>query len=119
MPAAVSTLMAAATHRHVRVLPRSSTANFERMDGYVDQLRQLQDFLLPSDADLGSQIGRFFEALGDVGSAPGDLAPRVVALEEGKALAANFRSTANILELTSILMSFFTAQGSNIKTFYF
>ena len=77
---------------------RSSTANFERMDGYVDQLRQLQDFLLPSDADLGSQIGRFFEALGDVGSAPGDLAPRVVALEEGQALAANFRSTANILE---------------------
>ena len=77
---------------------RSSTANFERMDGYVDQLRQLEDMLLPSDADLGSQIGRFFQSLGDVGGSPGDLAPRIVALEEGKALAASFKSTANILE---------------------
>ena len=77
---------------------RSSTANFERMNGYVDQLRQLEDMLLPSDADLGSQIGRFFQSLGDVGGSPGDLAPRIVALEEGKALAASFQSTANILE---------------------
>ena len=95
---------------------RSSTANFERMDGYVDQLRQLQDVLLPGNADLGSQIGRFFEALGDVGGAPGDLAPRIVALEEGKALAANFQSTANILEqqkvgTLSLLEDSFSALG--------
>ena len=76
---------------------RSSNANFERMDNYVDQVRQLEDVLLPSSADLGSQIGLFFQSLGDVGSAPGDLAPRIVALEEGKALAASFKSTANIL----------------------
>jgi len=76
---------------------RSSTANFQRMDSYVTQLRQLEDMLLPSDADLGTQIGRFFESLGDVAAAPGDLAPRVVALEEGNALAASFNATAQIL----------------------
>lgn len=39
---------------------RSTSSNFERMDSYLKQLNQLENMLLPSEADLGSQIGRFF-----------------------------------------------------------
>jgi len=76
---------------------RSSTSGFERMDNYLNQIMQLENMLLPSDADLGSQIGRFFNALSEVASSPGDLAPRVVAIEEGDALASRFNSLSGQL----------------------
>ncbi|MDB2513469.1 flagellar hook-associated protein FlgK [Alphaproteobacteria bacterium] len=72
----------------------AANSNFQRMDSYVRQLEKVEDLLLPSDADLGIQIGNFFRALSDVSSAPSDLAPRVVALEKGESLAAAFNSTA-------------------------
>ncbi len=71
---------------------RSSIANYEKLKAYTDQMKQLEDTLLPGDADIGSYIGRFFGALQDVAANPGDLAPRTVALEEGKSLAAAFRN---------------------------
>ncbi len=71
---------------------RSSIANYEKLKAYTDQMKQLEDTLLPGDADIGSYIGRFFGALQDVSANPGDLAPRTVALEEGKSLAAAFRN---------------------------
>ena len=76
---------------------RSTTSGFERMDNYLNQIKQLENMLLPSDADLGSQIGRFFNALGEVASSPGDLAPRVVAIEEGDALASRFNALSGQL----------------------
>jgi flagellar hook-associated protein 1 FlgK len=63
------------------------------MDSYVKQLEKVETALLPSDADLGTQIGNFFRGLADVSAAPSDLAPRVVALEQGRSLAAAFNST--------------------------
>ena len=71
---------------------RSSIANFEKLKAYTDQMKQLEDTLLPGEADIGSYIGRFFGALQDVAANPGDLAPRTVALEEGKSLAGAFRN---------------------------
>lgn len=71
----------------------AANANFQRMDSYVKQLEKIETALLPSDADLGTQIGNFFRSLGDVSAAPSDLAPRVVALEQGRSLAAAFNST--------------------------
>jgi flagellar hook-associated protein 1 FlgK len=56
-------------------------------------LRKVETALLPADADLGTQIGNFFRGLADVSAAPSDLAPRVVALEQGRSLAAAFNST--------------------------
>jgi flagellar hook-associated protein 1 FlgK len=76
---------------------RSTTSGFERMDNYLEQIKQLENMLLPSDSDLGSQIGRFFNALGEVASSPGDLAPRVVAIEEGDALASRFNELSGQL----------------------
>ena len=71
---------------------RSSIANYEKLKSYTDQMKQLEDILLPGDADIGSYIGRFFGSLQDIASNPGDLAPRTVALEEGKSLAGAFRN---------------------------
>ncbi|MBT6416789.1 FlgK family flagellar hook-associated protein, partial [Candidatus Puniceispirillum sp.] len=71
----------------------AANANFQRMDSYVKQLEKVETALLPSDADLGTQIGNFFRGLADVSAAPSDLAPRVVALEQGRSLAAAFNST--------------------------
>ena len=71
---------------------RSSIANFEKLKAYTDQMKQLEDTLLPGDADIGSYIGRFFGALQDIAANPGDLAPRTVALEQGKSLAGAFRN---------------------------
>ena len=71
---------------------RSSIANYEKLKTYTDQMKQLEDILLPGEADIGSYIGRFFGALQDVAANPGDLAPRTVALEEGKSLAGAFRN---------------------------
>jgi flagellar hook-associated protein FlgK len=79
---------------------RKLTANsgFERMDKYVQQLRRVEDLLLPSESDLGAQIGNFFRALSDVSAAPADLAPRAVAIEQGRSLASAFNTTAEQLE---------------------
>ncbi len=77
---------------------RSSIANYEKLKSYTDQMKQLEDILLPGDADIGSYIGRFFGALQDIAANPGDLAPRTVALEEGKSLAGAFRNLSFQLE---------------------
>ena len=79
---------------------RSSIANYEKLKAYTDQMKQLEDTLLPGEADIGSYIGRFFGALQDVASNPGDLAPRTVALEEGKSLAGAFRNLS--IQLTDM-----------------
>jgi flagellar hook-associated protein 1 FlgK len=71
----------------------AANASFQRMDSYVKQLEKVETTLLPADADLGTQIGNFFRGLADVSAAPSDLAPRVVALEQGRSLAAAFNST--------------------------
>jgi flagellar hook-associated protein FlgK len=79
---------------------RKLTANsgFERLNKYVQQLRRVEDLLLPSESDLGVQIGNFFRALSDVSAAPADLAPRAVAIEQGRTLASAFNTTAEQLE---------------------
>tara|TARA_B100001093_G_scaffold510594_1_gene576771 strand:+ start:1592 stop:6175 length:4584 start_codon:yes stop_codon:yes gene_type:complete len=77
---------------------RMTTSGFQHAESYLNQLKQLEDMLLPSEADLGSQIGRFFGSLGEVGAAPGDLAPRVVAIEEGDALASSFNALAGLID---------------------
>ena len=71
---------------------RSSIANYEKLKAYTDQIKQLEDTILPGEADIGSYIGRFFGALQDIAANPGDLAPRTVALEQGKSLAGAFKT---------------------------
>ena len=77
---------------------RDTNANFSRLDTYVDKLNKLENMLLPSDSDLGTFIGRFFNSLQDVASRPDELSARTVALENGKALANSFNSYDNQLK---------------------
>ena len=76
----------------------SSSAEFERITAYADQLRELENTLLPNDADLGTQIGNFFGVLQDVAAAPGDIPPRLLAIEQGKSLAEAFNFSASQIE---------------------
>ena len=71
---------------------RNTNAEYEKLDKFVDDLNRLENMLLPSDSDLGTFIGRFFNSLQDVASRPDELSARTVAIENGKALANSFNS---------------------------
>ena len=64
---------------------RSANANFEANDALLNKLSELEDILLPQDSNLGIFLGRFFNSLQEIATAPGDNAPRIVALETGRA----------------------------------
>ena len=77
---------------------RTATASFEKLDVFVDQVKQLENMLLPDKGNLGAQIASFFDSLREVAAAPSDIAPRAVAVEQGKSLAAGFNNYATQLE---------------------
>ena len=72
----------------------SATADYEKMSNYVKQLEIAENTLLPTGGGLGVQIGRFFDSLQQVAASPGDLPPRLVAIEEGKGLASAFQTVS-------------------------
>ena len=75
---------------------RSANANFESNDKLLNKLSELEDILLPQDSNLGIFMGKFFNSLQEIATAPGDTAPRIVAIEAGKALAGSFRQTSTV-----------------------
>ena len=75
---------------------RSANANFESNDALLNKLSELEDILLPQDSNLGIFLGRFFNSLQEIATAPGDIAPRIVAIETGKGLADSFRQTSTV-----------------------
>ena len=77
---------------------RTATANFNELDVFVDQLKELENMLLPDKGNLGAQIASFFDSLREVAASPSDIAPRAVAIEQGKSLAAGFNNYATQLE---------------------
>jgi|GEM_PF-772568 len=77
---------------------RTASAQFEKLNAYVDETRQLENMLLPNEGDLGAQIANFFDSLREVAADPADIAPRAVAIETGKSLAAGFNTYALQLE---------------------
>ena len=98
---------------------RDSQSDFSRADAYKDALNTLESVLLPEDYDLTFSINNFFNGISSIAQAPGDLAGRVVALEQGNALASAFTSLAGSLEAlkTSIESGINSAISSlNIET---
>ena len=77
---------------------RTTGSQFSQMDSYVKELKRLENTLLPTEGDLGSQIGSFFESLQEIAASPADLAPRTVAIEKGRAMAESFQNLAMELE---------------------
>ena len=62
---------------------RSATAYAESTSAFVNATSQIEDILLPGEANIGN-IGRFFEGLQEVASDPADLVGRTVAIEQAK-----------------------------------
>ncbi|MCH1516611.1 MAG: hypothetical protein L7U52_07855, partial [Alphaproteobacteria bacterium] len=77
---------------------RTATSGFEKLDTYVDQVKQLENVLLPDQGSLGEQIANFFDSLREVSAAPSELAARAVAIEQGKALVQGFNSYSQRVE---------------------
>ncbi|MGB0342404.1 MAG: flagellar hook-associated protein FlgK [Parvibaculales bacterium] len=75
-----------------------TSAEYQRVDNLLTLMQEVENTLLPSDADLGSQIGRFFSSLQDISAAPGAIPPRQLAVEEGRALADRFVSLSQQLD---------------------
>ncbi|MEL0037355.1 MAG: hypothetical protein VW882_13265, partial [Gammaproteobacteria bacterium] len=67
-------------------------------DSYVNAIIQLEDILLPGDANIGATIARFMESLQDVAVNPSDIAPRIVALQAGETLSNMFYQTAGLID---------------------
>ena len=76
---------------------RNASSNYESSKALFDKLSELENIILPKDANLGTFINDFFNSLQEIAASPGDIAPRVVAVEKGKALAESFNQSANII----------------------
>ncbi len=76
---------------------RDTASDFSRADAYKGALDTLETVMLPEDYDLGKSINDFFDGMSAIAQAPGDLSGRVVALEQGRSLAAAFTSLSRSL----------------------
>ncbi|MDO7660460.1 MAG: flagellar hook-associated protein FlgK, partial [Paracoccaceae bacterium] len=77
---------------------RDSQSDFYEIEALNTALSALEDVVVPQDYDLTFYLNTFFSALGGIGQSPGDLAPRISALEQAGTLATGFSETANNLE---------------------
>ena len=76
---------------------RSATAYAESSTTFSTSIRQLEDIILPGEANLGAAIGRFFTGLQEISSMPSDLAARTVALEQARQMAESFNETSALI----------------------
>ncbi len=95
---------------------RTATAQFETTEALVGKLRELENMLLPGDAGVGNFLGNFFSSLQAVAASPADQAARIVAIEDGKALAENFRQTAQTLNDLKQAIIFEATESAKLLT---
>ena len=69
---------------------RQTSALFEKADTFLNEVKDLENLLLPGDANLSNSIGNFFNSLQEIAAKPDDQAPRIIANEKGKDLASQF-----------------------------
>ena len=77
---------------------RDTQSDYFEVEALNTSLLALQDVVIPTDYDVGYFLNEFFSALGAIGQAPGDMAPRLAALEQADSLATGISATANTLE---------------------
>jgi flagellar hook-associated protein 1 FlgK len=76
---------------------RIATGRFEASDVFVTKLETLENTILPNNGDISVVMTTFFDALSQVAAQPGDLAPRVAAIEMGHTIGSSFNTTASLL----------------------
>ena len=59
---------------------RIATSNAGMAESFSKNIGQIEDILLPGDANLGTAIGSFFSGLQEIANNPSDLSARTVAL---------------------------------------
>ena len=74
---------------------RQTSSLYEKSDTYLQEVKDLENLLLPSDANLSNSIGEFFSSLQQIAAAPDDQAPRIISIEKGKDLAGAFNLYAD------------------------
>ena len=77
---------------------RDTQSDYFEVEALNTSLLALQDVVIPTDYDVGYFLNEFFSALGAIGQSPGDMAPRLAALEQADSLATGISATANTLE---------------------
>ena len=77
---------------------RQSSSIFEKANTFSNEVEDLENLLLPSDFNLSTSIGNFFNSLQEIAAAPDDQAPRIVAIESGKDLASQFNLYSDRLD---------------------
>ena len=73
---------------------RDTAASHAAASSRLAGLEEIERAFLPGGPDLASFMNDFFSGLGGIGQSPGDLAPRIAALEQGRTLATAFADTA-------------------------
>ncbi|MAI60770.1 MAG: flagellar hook-associated protein FlgK [Rickettsiales bacterium] len=77
---------------------RQTSSLYEKTDTFLQEVKDLENLLLPSEANLSNSIGEFFGSLQQIAAAPDDQAPRVIAIEKGKDLAGQFNLYADRID---------------------
>ncbi len=77
---------------------RQASSSFKSADAFSDEVRDLENLLLPTDTNLSSSIGDFFNSLQDIAAYPDDQSSRIVAIEKGKDLASQFNMYADRID---------------------
>ena len=77
---------------------RFAQSEYQKYDAYLEQLQQLENQLLPGEGGIDKRLSSFFNSLYDVAIDPTSLSTRVIAIEQGKAVADAFADTALQLE---------------------
>lgn len=77
---------------------RQASALFKKSETVLNELKDLENLLLPGESNLSSSISNFFNALQEVAAAPDDQAPRIVANEQGKNLSSQFNLYSDRLD---------------------
>jgi flagellar hook-associated protein FlgK len=76
---------------------RSATSFAASSSAYVTAAKQIENIMLPGEANLGNSIGKLFESFQQVSSDPGNLSGRLVALEQAKQLSDTFQQLSSLL----------------------
>ena len=71
---------------------RSAIAYSESTSAFASAASQIENILLPGDANLGNAIGRFFEGLQEIASDPADLIGRNRGHRAGEAGLGQFQA---------------------------
>ena len=77
---------------------RQTSAIFEKSNTYLEEVKDLENLLLPGESNLSSSIGNFFNSLQEIAASPDDQAPRIVSIERGKDLSSQFNLYSDRLD---------------------